>query len=264
MILQTEDRFEIKLQDIRKDARTFEVFSNGKFREFEKANAERPTDTYMRDYVSSMFTTMIAEIKAPLENDASLAKTRLTDLELALQKVKKANSEEFESLYRYNKELKDKILVEKDATDTKFDQFRLNLSQKMDERNKKEETIKRVVNNIERKLMLLEKKMQDTTSSGGGGASLQVPISASVSSMDAPVSFAMPSDKVDVFTERLDSLQKDFKHMKKQVKGLNERTTKEMEYLHRAVDSKAEKEMLLQNQKDFFSKLNEITTRTDL
>ena len=84
MILQTEDRFEIKLQDIRKDARTFEVFSNGKFREFEKANAERPTDTYMRDYVSSMFTTMIAEIKAPLENDASLAKTRLTDLELAL------------------------------------------------------------------------------------------------------------------------------------------------------------------------------------
>lgn len=163
----------------------------------------------------------------------------------------------------YNKEIKDKILNEKDATETRFDHFRLTLTQKMDERIKKEDQIKRVITGIERKMIIIEKKMLETTSSGGG-ATLHVPISASVSSMDAPTSFNMPSDKADLFTERLDSLQKDFKSLKKKFKAVNEKLAKDVDALQKAVESKAEKEMLLANQKQFFDKLEDITSQTDL
>lgn len=64
--------------------KSFETLSNGKFREFEKGFNERPTDTYMRDYVSSILSTSINESRVPIEKDVDAAKSRLTALELDL------------------------------------------------------------------------------------------------------------------------------------------------------------------------------------
>ena len=110
-----------------------------------------------------------------------------------------------------------------------------------------------MISNIERKIIILEKKQLDNSSSAGGGSGMPAPISGSVSSYEGASSFGMAGEKVDVFTERLDSLQKDMKLMKKQLKGLNEKVIKDLDHLHKEVASKAEKELLLENQKQFFT-----------
>lgn len=45
----------------------------------------------MRDYVSSIVATSINEYRQPIEKEADAAKSRLTALELDLQKLRRSN-----------------------------------------------------------------------------------------------------------------------------------------------------------------------------
>jgi hypothetical protein len=58
-------------------------------------------------------------------------------------------------------------------------------------------------------------------------------------------------------------MHKDVKHLKKDLHELRDHYKNDIENMKTDIANKAEKEMLLENQKQFFVKLGEITNRTD-
>lgn len=110
--------------------------------------------------------------------------------------------------------------------------------------------------------MTIDKKLLDQSTNGhgnnhhghtvsqGSAGTFPVPISGSVSSLDG--GFSLAPDKLEQLTERLDQMYKDVKHLKKDVFEVKSSYKTDIEGMRIEISNKAEKEMLLENQKQFF------------
>ena len=119
------------------------------------------------------------ETREPIEKQIEELQEKVQRMDGEHFRLKTSTENRIDELRVVDEGLKKAIENEVVSTDKKVDHQRINFNRLIEDRLKKEEQIKKAINNLDRKHLALEKKVLEQPSSfnhGGGGMSMPPPL----------------------------------------------------------------------------------------
>ena len=146
-----------------------------KLKELDIQMEQRPTEQLMYKWIRTESEKSAKETREPIEKDIEGLRDKLERMDGEHFRLKTSTAERVEELRAVDEALKKLIESEVVNTDKKVDHQRINFNKLIEDRLKKEEQIKKAINNLDRKHLALEKKVLDQPISfnqGGGNMSM--------------------------------------------------------------------------------------------
>ena len=137
----------------------FEAQMYHKLKELDIQMEMRPTELVMNKWIRTECEKNAIEIREPLEKEIQGLRDKTDRMDGAHFRLKTSLAERIEELRAVDAGLKKNIEAEVASTDKKVEHQRINFNKLIEERLKKEDQIKKAINNLDRKHLALEKKV---------------------------------------------------------------------------------------------------------